>query len=288
MTDHRQPSRCERTPRLIDRVIADEVTPDDRAHASGCEWCGPVLARAVLFDAELRQTARGLVAEQLPHGVLDPELTPQLSGGLLPVRRAAPGLASILAAVVVLVIVTSVAVAPGPLGPGESPPETGLQVASPAFRATVDVIRDVQALDYSCIPGHALPTSGPSARPGEREGVICLTPKTLESAKAEIIPVETGDGEVVEVMIKGELYGTSTVRSRDELAAVMGELTSLAIGDPSVAAQAGGFVKETLPRLRILPLGDDVLMVFGDIRVSLQRYIAGGYLLMLQPVAPAE
>ena len=276
--------RCNRTNRLVDRVVEDRVTADDRAHAATCASCGPVLSRAMRFDDELRRSARGLVTEQLPYGVLDPDLATRVVGDVLPMRHAAPGLASILAAVVVLVFATSVAIAPGFLGPGTQPPNSGLQVSAPTFRATVDVIRDLQNLDYSCIPGHALPTTGPSARPGEREGVVCLTPKSIESASAKFVPVETGDGDVVEVTIRGELYGTDTLTSRDQLAVVMGKLTTLSISDPAVAVQAGRFIEETLPRLRVLPSGDDALMIIGDVRVFLQRYIAGGYLLVLQPI----
>lgn len=283
MSDRRQPL-CDRTARLIGRVVDDEVTANDRAHAATCGSCGPVLSRAQRFDDELRRTARGLVVEQLPQGVLDPALSQQRIGDNLPIRHAVPGLASIVAAVVVLVIATSVAVAPGGPGQGSAPPDDGFQVSSPIFRSTADIVQSVEALDYSCIQGHALPTTGPSARSGEREGAVCLTPKTIESANAKLVPVENGDGEIVEVMVKGQLYGTDPLKSRDELAAVMSKLTTLSIGDPAVAAQAGRFVGETLPRLRVLPSGDDALMIFGDVRVFLQQYIAGGYLLVLQPV----
>ena len=284
MTDARRPALCDRTARVVERVVSDTVTPDDHAHAATCAACGTVLARATRFDDELRVTVRGLVSEQLPYGILDPALSPQSLGGVLPVGRGAPGMASILAAVVVLLVATSVVIAPGGLGPGATPQDTGLHFQVPTFRATVDVIRDVRALDYGCIPGHALPTAGPGARAGEREGVVCLTPATITSAKASIIPVETGDGKVVEVSITGQLFGPSTVTSRDELAAAMGKLTFLAISDPAVAAEAGAFVEETLPRLRVLSTGDEVLMIFGDVRVFLQRHIAGDYLLLLQPV----
>ena len=283
MTDHRQP-HCDRTARLKGRVIDDTVTPDDRTHAATCESCGPVMARAARFDDELRRSARGLITEQLPYGVLDPELAPQLVGGFPTMRHAAPGLASIFAAVVILMIATAVAVAPGPPSPGTQPPQNGFQVSSPIFRSTADIVGSVEELDYTCIPGQALPTTGPSARPGEREGVVCLTPKSIESASAKFIPVETGDGEVVEITVMGELSGTDTLTSRDQLATVMGKLTFLALSEPQVAADAGAWVEETLPRLRVLPSGDDALMIFGDVRVFLQRSIAGGYLLVLQPV----
>lgn len=283
MTDDRRLPRCHRTRGLIDRVVGDHVTAEDRAHAAGCERCGQVLLRATRFDDQLRRTARGLVAEQLPPGILDPQLAPRLVDGLPSMRHAAPGIASFFAAVVILVVATSVALAPGGLGPGATPPDTGLQFSVPVFRPTVDMIRDVQALGYSCIPGHALPTAGPSARLGEREGVACLTPKSLESATARITPVETGDGKVVEVTITGQQYGPSTLTSRDELAAVMSKLTTLSISDPKIARDAGAFVLETLPRLRVLTSGDDALMIYGNVRISLQRYIAGDYLLRLQP-----
>lgn len=283
MTD-RRPSACERTRRLIDRVVEDKVTPDDRTHAATCASCGPVLARAARFDDALRRSAQGLVTEQLPYGVLDPELAPARIGGVPSMRHAAPGLASIFAAVVIVLIATTVAVAPGPLGPQTQPPDSGFQVEIGTFRATVDVIRGLQALKYHCNPGGALPTSGPSARAGEREGVVCLTPKTIDSASAKITPIETGDGEVVEVSMRGELYGTDTLTSRDQLAAAMAQMTSLALADPETAADAAAFVEETLPRLRVLPSGDNALLIVGGVRISLERFIAGGYSLVLQPV----
>jgi hypothetical protein len=283
VTDDRGRSRCDRTRGLVDRVVAERVTAGDREHAGTCPSCGPVLLRASRFDDDLRRTARGLVAEDLPQGVLDPELAPRMVGAIRPMRNATPGLAGAFAALVIVVVGITVALAPGGLGPGATPQDTGLQLAVPVFRATVDIIRDVQAMGYSCIPGHALPTTGPSARPGEREGVECLTPKSLESATAAITPVETGDGKVVEIAISGELYGASTVTSRDELADVMSKLTALSISDPQAARDAAGFVLDTLPRLRVLASGDDALMLFGNVRVYLQRYIAGGYRLVLQP-----
>ena len=283
MTGHRPSPRCERTSRLIDRIVENKVTPDDREHAATCESCGPALQRAARFDNELRQSARGLITEQLPYGVLDPSLAPQLVDRMLPVRRAAPGFAGILAAVVILAIATSVAVAPGGLGQGSKPPDSGFQVTASTFRATVDITRDLQALHYLCNGGHALPTTGPSARPGEREGVVCLTPKSIENAKAKIIPVENGDSEVVEVTIEGDLYGTATVTSREELAAVLSNLAFLAIADPEDAQAAGDFLLQAVPRLRTLPSGDDTLLVFGSVQLYLQRAPSGGYFIRLQP-----
>jgi hypothetical protein len=280
MTDHRPPA-CDRTRRLIDRVVESKVTPEDRAHAETCASCGPVIARAARFDDALRRSAQGLVTERLPYGVLDPELAPARPGGVLAMRHAAPGLASIFAAVVVLMVATAVAIAPGGLGGGTQPPDSGFTVEVPTFRSSFELMPSLDELDYLCTTGHALPTTGPSARAGEREGGVCLTPKTIERASAKIIPVENGDGEVVEVTIAGELYGTGTIASRAELAAVMAKLTTLSIGDPAVGAQAGAFVEETLPRLRVLATGDVVRHVVGDVQIVLRRHIAGDYFLVL-------
>lgn len=282
MTDRRSPD-CDRTRRLIDRVVEDRVTPDDRDHAETCPSCGPVVARAVRFDDALRQSARGLVTERMPYGVLDPELAPARIDGVRSMRLAAPGLASLFGALVLLVVATAIAVAPGGLSQGTPPPDSGFQVQLPTFRATASLVPSLQALDYVCGPGSALPTTGPSARAGEREGVVCLTPKSIENATAKIIPVETGDGEIVEVTIRGELYGTDTILSREELAAAMGKMTALAIANPAVGAQAERFVVETLPRLRVLPTGDDALLIVGGVQIALERFIAGGYFLVLTP-----
>ena len=285
MTDRREASHCERTRGLIDRVVVDRVTPDDVGHAGSCASCGAVLSRAARFDDALRGAAEGLVAERLPYGVLDPDLAPRSVAPLPTVRRAAPGFASIFAAIAVVVVAAAVALVPGGLGGGTQPPATP-PVTGPLFRPTVDIVRSLQAKDYSCIPGHSLPTTGPSAQAGEREGVVCLTPKEIESANASIIPVERGNGDVVEVTIKGSLFGTDTLTSRSELATVMGKLTFESIADPTRAAEAGAFVERTLPQLKILPTGDDTETAFGGLRVELRRYPGGSYILVLEPVHP--
>lgn len=183
----------------------------------------------------------------------------------------------------VVVVAMTVALAPGGLGGGTQPPAT-LQVALPIFRPTADVIRSLQADDYSCIPGHTLPTAAPSPAPGEREGVICLTPREIQNANASIIPIEDGDGDVVQVTIKGSLFGTDTLTSRAELAVVMGKLTTQSIADPLRAADAGGFVAGVLPDLKLLPTGDTAQKIFGDLRVTLLRYPGGSYILTLAPL----
>jgi hypothetical protein len=286
VSDHRGGPHCHRTRGLIERVVADRVTADDVDHADACDSCGALLARASRFDDELRRSAEGLVGERLPNGVLDPELAPRLVTGLPTVRHAMPGLASVFAAVAVVLVAAAVALVPGGFHAGTQPPASP-PVEGPLFRPTVDIIRTVQALQYSCIPGHTLPTSGPSAGTGAREGVICLTPPSIESANASIIPVENEDGNIVQVTIKGSLFGTETLTSRSELATVMGKLTFDSITDPTRAAEAGAFIERSLPELRILPTGDDARSDFGPLRVSLHRYPGGSFNLTLEPIHPA-
>ena len=200
--------------RLVDRVVEDRVTADDRAHAATCESCGPVLSRAMRFDDELRRSARGLVTEQLPYGVLDPDLAPRLVGDVL-------------------------ADAPRGAGPREHPRRRGhprgrdlgghrARVSSgrgtqPPTAASRSPARHSGRPPTSSGRSRASTTraSGPRAaddwpeRPARRaRGRVCLSPKSIESASAKIVPVETGDGDVVEVTIRGELYGTDTVTSR--------------------------------------------------------------------------
>jgi hypothetical protein len=226
---------------------------------------------------------RGLDAARLPNGVLDDHLAPGLGAGIRPLRLAAPGLASILAAVVVMVVATSVVVAPGGLGGGTPPPSTSLGMAVPVFRATDDIVRDLRdGLGYDCRPGAALPTTGPSARVGEREGARCVTPKSIDGAKAMITPIETGDGRTVEIRIDGSLYGTDVVKSQNQLAGAMGKMTSSSIADPQAAADAAAFVEAAVRRLA--PSGDQAKMVFGNVRVVLERSTTGSYLLTIRPV----
>jgi hypothetical protein len=285
VTERRTDSNCRRTSGLIDRVVADRVTADDLNHADGCPSCTLVLARADRFDAELRKSAEGLVGERLPQGVLDPQLAPRVIAGLPTMRRAAPGIGSVFATIAVVVVAAAIALVPGGLS-GASHPPASPPVAGPLFRPTVDIIRSLQANDYSCSPGHALPTTGPSPWPGEREGVLCLSPKEIESANGSIIPIEKGNGDVVEVIIKGSLFGTDTLTSRSELATLMGKLTFESISDPTRAAESGAFIERTVPELKILPTGDDSQMSFGGLRVSLRRYPGGSYILVLGPTHP--
>jgi hypothetical protein len=284
VTDERRVPPCDRTQGLVDRVVAERVTAEDRTHAGTCDQCGRVLLRSARFDDELRRAARGFVAEQLPSGVLDPGLAPLPVAGIRPTRHAAASLASIVAAVVILVVGTSVALAPGGAGPSASPQGTGLQFSVPVLRGMVDIMRDVEAMGYSCVQADATPSTGPTARPDGPRSAECLAPKSLEGATVAVSPVQTAGDKVVYVTIFGALDRASTVMSPDGLAEVMGNLASLSISDPQVASDVRAFVIETLPGLQVAPSADDVLVTYGSVRVYLQRTFTGDYRVILQPV----
>ena len=63
---------CSRTRGLVDGLVAGSIRDDDRRHAAACPTCGPVVARAARFDDELERSAKQLIAEDLPRGILDP------------------------------------------------------------------------------------------------------------------------------------------------------------------------------------------------------------------------
>lgn len=280
---------CRRTSHVIDRIVADTVTPADREHAAMCPDCGPVLARSVRFDDALRRAARSMAVEELPRGILDPGL----AGGMGGVRHGpalrgfAPGLAGMAAALVVLVLATGIALAPGGFGgPTESPPvESSFATSLPLFRTSAFIATDLRLLDYQCGPGGALPTSG--SRPGqaEREGLVCATRKEDADKLAALITGETGASEVVKVTIKGEPVGKDTAAAIERLAGAFAKLTFASIFDAVAAPAAGDWVNAELPKLTAEPANDTAVNVIGGIRLTLERSAQGGYMLLLEPAA---
>jgi hypothetical protein len=290
---------CSRTRRLIDRVVGDAVRPDDRNHAATCASCGPVLARAARFDDELRRTARGLVAEELPRGILDPGLAgnPKVIS-----RRAGPGLAGIFAAVAIMVLAMSVALLPGGLvkpsalpsdGPPGTPPgqsgvvtspgPTGLQLEGPALHSTAAIGGSLirEPFRWTCSSGR--PPPSPATDGGvDHEGIVC-TSRTGQTYTATLITGETVDNEVIEVAIKGELV-VDTQTSVSQLADAMAYATSISVGDKDRAPTIAEWVLFHVPGLKALPGGDSIFGIFGEgtLRLTLQRGSDGSYFLLLQ------
>ena len=129
-----------RTGGLIDRAVEGRLTPEDAVHAATCAECGPVSPgpRASRTSSGARRAASS--PRELPYGILDPGLAPVNESSWQP-RRAASGLATAVAAVVVLLLATVVALVPGaPPQPTEPAPSVlGSPAKSPGppgFRPT--------------------------------------------------------------------------------------------------------------------------------------------------------
>jgi hypothetical protein len=154
----------------------------------------------------------------------------------------------------------------------------------PVLRQRLDIIPVLQARDYSCRPGSALPSPATTAGMPVREGVLCYSPKTDAAAAAWLTTRETEDAQVVEIEVDGKFLVTPVAAVRQELAGLLGFLAETSISDPATATAAAEFVRTKAMELRATPLGDGVQAVFGEIRITLDRLPDRTYRLMLRPV----
>ncbi len=274
-------TECRRTHGMIDRVVDDEVTVDDRAHAVTCASCGPVLARAVRFEAELARATQRLVVEELPAGILEAGLAGQVVGPR-PARGVPFGLATAGAAVAVLVLATAVALAPPPGAnptPGAGPTPT--PTLGRTFQTTIEIVSQAIALEYTCSGGQRLPTSGPSAGLAVRESAVCHTPEGTGALTAAIIVGESADGEVVTVWMKSNVTGSDSADARNLIAQRLAKLTFLSLRDPATARTAGDFVAARLPQLDTGNAGASIET--GGVLLLIERREDGLYLVTLEP-----
>jgi hypothetical protein len=296
--DHAPP--CPRTRGLIDRIVGERVNADDLGHAATCATCGPVLIRATKFDEELRRTARGLVAEELPRGILDPAL-----GGAPRViaRHAAPGLAGIVAAVAIMLVAMSVALFPGGLGgpteqpgdsfpigtpgasipmPVETPSDTGLTMPGPLLRPTFGIGGSLIQNDWRCSSGRPLPSAGPDPTAVDHEGIFCRSSEAQVLTTSVLTTGESIDDEVVEVAVQGDLV-VSTATAISEMAETLSKAAFVSVGDKERAPTIADWVITRVPELKAQPGGDSSVGIFGDLRLTLQlRPDGSSYLLLIQ------
>jgi hypothetical protein len=273
-------SDCRRTPGLIEGLVADRVAADVRAHARGCPWCGPVLARASRFDETLRTSARSLVTVDLPAGILESSLTGRTPARVLP-RRAAPSLASILVAIAILLTATVIA-----LGPGSTPtpsPSSG-PTASPAtirspfaklFRSTDAIVGGLAKARYGCNDGQVLASPGDAPDAVVRESAICTAPDSIGPFIAAVIVGESARGEVVEIAIKGDLVGSDTSEAQAAFADAVARVLVASTVDELTGQSAGSWARIHVVQLR---LGDRVDVVIRDVSFHAQR-TEQGYLI---------
>ena len=293
---------CTRTRALIDRVVGERVTADDLGHAANCVSCGPVLLRAMKFDDELRRTARGLVAEELPRGILDPSLTgtPRVT-----VRSPGPGLAGIVAAAAIMLVAMSVALFPGAIGgpteqpgtslgfpigtpgasvpaPVETPSDTGLQMQAPLLRPTFGIGGSLIQSDWRCSSGRPLPTVGPGPTGVDHEGIVCTSSESQVLTSSVLTTGESIDDEVVEVAVQGDLV-VSTATAISEMAETLSKAAFVSVGDKDRAPTIADWVITRVPELKVQPSGDTSIGIFGDLRLTLQLHPDGSsYALLIQ------
>jgi hypothetical protein len=240
------------------------------------------------FDEELRRAARRLVTEDLPAGVLDPAVGPPVgiaSGS----RGLAPGFATGLAALAILVLATIVGLGPTTepgATPTPTPPPSLLpsKGPGPVFRTTVDLVAHVIALDYRCNDGLPLPTSGPSAGLAVRQSAVCTAPADVGPLQAAIIVGESAAGDVVTVRLKANIVGADTPAARGAVAKALAEVVERAYADAPAGTVAGAYVITTLPALE--PTPTNATTEVGGVQVTLERAEDGWYLITLVPVDP--
>lgn len=243
------------------------------------------------FDRELRRVARSMATEELPKGILDPELDPErtvLGGGVRP-RRALPGFAAAAASVVVLLLASAVAFAPGtPPDPTfETPPSTSLGMemsflpTKPSVLRTTDQIRsDIQALGYRCNDGKRIESPRPGPNAVVRDSTICEGPQSLGPLTIALIVSEAADGRVVVVTIKAEIVGEDTEAARDAVALAVARAASVITVEKGAGSAISGWVKAKLPGVEPR---EGVEVELGGMFVHINRSTSGLYLFGAEP-----
>ena len=245
------------------------------------------------FDAELARVARGLATEDLPRGILDHGLSPDGGPGVVRARRTLPAYAG-LAAVLVLLLATAIALTPGgvpPASPTPSPTRTAEPAgpsASPAgsvmpsgiLRTTAEIRADFETLRYACRVGSELLPTGPSPSAMVQEGAICDAPADIEPMIAAVIVGVARDGRVVEVHVKANVNGEVTAAAREEIAVPLAKAVAIAASGQGVGNTLAAWVLEAVPLLTAQSANSTTLLGFG---IKISRDSSGGYQLLLRP-----
>jgi len=286
-------SDCRQTRGLVTRILDDRVTDADRAHATGCTACGPLLARAARFDDELRRSARTLVAEELPRGILDQPIGIGVGEGVVG-RRSAPGLAAVLAAVAILLTGTFIALAPG-TGPKPTPSPTvaATPLPSPAptrtkppfaerFRGTAAIVGQLSKLGYRCNDGSPLESVGTEPDALTREAAACTAPEAIGPFMLAVIVGEASNGKVVELHVKADILGPDSIDSRAAVAAEMARIFALVLVDEGAGQSGGSWA--TVHLVELEP-GTDAEVVLRQVDFHASRLPTASYFVVIRGVA---
>ena len=269
---------CARTRRLVERLVAGSASDDDRRHAASCPSCGQVMARAAGFDDELTRSARRLIAEDLPRGILDPGLSGRVN--VVPRMPAlAPGVSAGVAGLAILVLVTVVGIRPV-LNPGETqtlPPFAQVEGSadSPLFSLAQLTAALGENLGYDCRAADAPPASGSSGGPAGTSAT-CTLPPDAGPYTAAVTVDASPTGQVVLVTITAEIVGAQGPRERDRVATEMAKVASEAFIDQGSGLRAANFVFGKASQLS----GPAWAMGINEsgVKVDLRRLADGGYI----------
>lgn len=278
---------CSRTRGMIDRLVAGAVPDDDRLHAATCPSCGPILARSARFEDELERSAKQLIGEDLPRGILDPGLSgPKVA--VVPLMPAlAPGATAGIAALALIVVMATVVGIRPVLLPGPSATDPPLAVEATGDAAPPDAplwtlneltVALAESLDYECAAGGAPATEGAVAT------AVCTAPPDAGPFTAAVTLEASDSGVVVRVTISAAISpdivdATEKQRARDALAATLAKVTAAAFTGPGAGVRAANFVFVKASQLSgpAWVMGVDE----GGVRVDLQRQTDGGYVVHL-------
>jgi hypothetical protein len=239
------------------------------------------------FDAELRRAARALVREDLPPGILG--VGHESTGGrgaVVRPRQSLPAYAAVAAAVVLL-LGTALALVPGGVGPSPSPtsiqatpttrPETTLEIHG-TLRSSADIRADFERLGYVCQPGNPVLPVGPSSSVVVREGVVCAAPVDAGPDTVAAIAGEAADGRVVEFHAKADIVGTETAAAREAVAASLAKAAAIAASGPGSGNQLAAWVTAVVPSLGRSSSNSSSIAGFS---IKVVRSSSGSYQLVL-------
>jgi hypothetical protein len=242
------------------------------------------------FDEELRRAARSLIKEQLPPNVLDPALAGSRAlPGRVTTRRALPGFAGAAAAVVVLLIATAVALAPGaPHASVGTPPATeslGMQLSPapsvlPVFRATSSILMDLGVLDYRCNDGAVIESPKPGPDAIVKEAAVCTAPDSAGPLTAAVIIGEATGGRVVEILVKADIVGDETPAALQAVAETVGTAASVVAYEKANGAFIKAWVLEKLPTVS---KNESVVLQARGYAMRIFRSATGSFLLSMGP-----
>jgi len=279
---------CRRTPGLIDRLVEERASDEDRRHAATCAPCGAAMARAARFHDELQQSAQQLIAEDLPPGILDPELNRQV-GRVVGLRSVGSGALAGVAALAVVVFATVVGIRPV-LMPGSSPTQPSLQQVGgpsatprpgvPLFSLGELTVALTERLHFQCGTDEP-PQTGAGAG---RASAVCTAPADAGPYTATVLLESSDSGTVQQVTITArilDLPGETSVdaqRKRDLVGLALARVTSEAFTGERPGATAANWVFAKVSQIAgpAWAMGIDA----GGVRVDVQREV-DGYLVHL-------